>query len=91
MRREVQEIIEYTLVLLFLSIFVFTLIYAVIDPEENPNATDALYTSATIQTLVGVTKIPTRRSLKIFYTIQSIWGFILAGGFIALILHQSKK
>lgn len=90
MRREVQEIIEYTLVLLFLSIFVFTLVYAVVDPEQNRDMTDALYTSTTIQTLVGVTKVPTRKSLKLFYIVQSIWGFVLAGGFIALILHRSQ-
>lgn len=90
MRREVQEIIEYSLVLLFLSILVFTLVYAVMDPEENRDVTDALYTSTTIQTLVGVTRIPTRKSIKILYTVQSILGFILAGGFIALIFHRGR-
>lgn len=85
--------ILYVIIIVIIVIFLFAIIYWRINQDtiENKYFINNLYTSTTLQTLIGMDEPPTKNSLKILYSIQSIIAYSITIGLIYIILKNTFK
>lgn len=71
-----------SLIALFISVTIFTLIYK---NNEPYGYTDAFYNSVMIQTLVGVSEPAEKDSTRLWMTLQALLSYILTAGIIVFV------
>jgi len=82
------KIIVSLLAVTFASILIFAFIY---QQYQKKDFTHALYTSAMIQTLVGIQTEPTNNVEKIAMTVQSIISYLITAHIIFSAHQYIKK
>lgn len=88
MKRLRVQILKLSLAILVGMIVLFGLIYCCM---EGWDLVHSLYSATMIQTLVGLTNVPSKQATKLVMSLQALTSFLLVSGVVTLLLTEEEE